>query len=329
LSDQEILGQHAQPAEQGRVAYYPFEEGDGICAVNATGERAFDLTLAGGKYAQRVEGVRGKALHFRYPNQENGEVSAAPTRHVLQGSLRIPGRGWSISCWYSGRGSVFALPGDTLKFNAGRHGPNAELRTKVPGTETPFRVVIPSERGSGPDDFWAHITISVDEESHVIKYYLYNKEQRDYYQQNIKWNYSQFRGFHPIPRRVQAAYTAWHMRYLENMTVFVFDLNSGATNMAWPEGGDRAFNRPHTRWYLELGLLALREGIDDARYANTLYEMHKTKSGEKAAWKKVASILPGQQVSWQKTYYEPILQGLSYDDVRQRLAQEILAETGK
>lgn len=341
LSDQEILRQHVRPATQGRLAYYPFEEGRGTRLVNAAGNKAFDLTLSGGDYAKWTDGVRGKALQFEFPNQGAGEIdpksgraiptpaAAAPSAAVLQGKVEIPGRGWSISYWYSGRGAVLGLPGDTLNVSAGRHGPRVQLQTIAPGEEAPSSVVLPSARGNGPEYFWAHVTISVDEENGVIKYYLYNQALRDYYRKNMKWNYSQYRGFHPIACRVQAAYATWHMRDLENMTVFVLDLNAGATNLAWPEGGDRAFNRPNTRWYPELGLLALREGIGDARYANTLYQLHRAKSGEAAAWKKIESILPGKQVNWRETYYEPILQGLSYDDVRQRLVQGILAETGK
>jgi len=336
LTDEEILQQHLKPAKGERLAYYPLDAGQGTRVTNGDGDTTFDLTLSGGKYARWVEGVKGKALQFEYPNQGEGNtdgkigrpvptsVSLAPSRDVLEERARIPGDGWAISFWYSGRGVLFGMPGNTLRLAAGG---KADLRTSIPGEPTPSRVIIPDERGLPADGkFWNHVTISVDEKQGVIKYYLHNEAQRDWYRKNVKWNYSQYRGFNPMLCRVQAGNTAWHMRDLEHMTIFVFDLNYGIANLAWPEGGERFFNRPNTRWYPELGLLALREGIDDARYANTLYEQLKIRDGEQAAWNAVAQLFPGREVYWQKIYYQPAMEGLSYDDVRQRLVHEILRE---
>jgi hypothetical protein len=186
-------------------------------------------------------------------------------------------------------------------------------------------MVLPDDRGVRHDHrFWNHVTISVDARQGIVKYYLHNEAQRDYYRDNVRWNYSQYRSFNPIPCRAQAGYCTWHMKELEHMTIFVFDLNFGIANLAWPEGGARMFNRPNTRWYPGLGLLAVREGVDDARYANTLYTICSEQDGEKKAWTTMEKLFPGREVSWRKTYYQPALDGLTYNEVRDRLVDAIL-----
>lgn len=89
---------------------------------------------------------------------------------------------------------------------------------------------------------------------------------------------------------------------LRAATLETLTLQSGESrSLAWPEGGERMFNRPNTRWYPGLGLLAMREGIDDARYANTLYKRLNTNpadsrrpisvSGAEAYYREVPRVL--------------------------------------
>ena len=122
--------------------------------------------------------------------------------------------------------------------------------------------------------------------------------------------------------RLFAGNLTWHLKDLENMTVFVFDLNYGITNLAWPEGGDRYCNSP--RWYPEIGLLNVREGVDDARYANTLYELLKTRNGEQSAWNEVAQLYPGKEITSEKVFIQPVIESVSYNDIRKRLVTKIL-----
>ena len=333
LTDEEILSQHIKPSEKGLLAYYPLDEEKGTHIKNLAGDTSFDLTISGGKYARWVDGVKGKALEFEYPNTGDGNIDAktgnptptpvsiSPSNDVLKGKVQIPGDGWAISFWYSGRrsSSVFEMPDNTLRFS----GTKAELRTNVPGTDTQSRIIIPAERQLPPDDkFWNHITISVDEKKGIIKYYMQNDDQRNWYKKNIKWCYNQFRGFNPMFCRLFAGNLTWHLKDLEHMTIFVFDLNYGIANLAWPEGGDRYCNS--SRWYPELGLLNVREGVDDARYANTLYELLKTRKGEQSAWNEVAQLYPGKEIYQERVFLQPIMEGVSYNDIRRRLVERIL-----
>lgn len=333
LTDEEILNQHIKPSEKGLLACYPLDEGKGTYIKNFGGNSAFDLTITGGKYVKWVDGVKGKALEFEYPNSGDGTVnpktgqpvsmpvSLSPSDSVLKGNIRIPGDGWAISFWYSGRKSakVFEMPDNTLRFG----GTKAEIRTTIPETGTQQQIIIPAERQLPADDqFWNHVTISIDEKQGIIKYYLHNEAQRNWYKKNIKWCYNQFRGFNPVFCRVFAGNLTWHLKELEHMTVFVFDLNYGIANLAWPEGGDRYCNS--SRWYPEIGLLNVREGIDDARYVNTLYELLKVRKTEKEAWNEIAQIYPGKEISHEKTFYQIVAEGVSFNDIRKRIVAKIL-----
>ncbi|HPC30307.1 MAG TPA: hypothetical protein PLI50_08835, partial [bacterium] len=79
-----------------------------------------------------------------------------------------------------------------------------------------------------------------------------------------------------------------------------------------------------SRWYPELGLLNVREGVDDARYANTLYELLKTRKGEQSAWNEVAQLYPGKEIYQERVFLQPIMEGVSYNDIRRRLVERIL-----
>ena len=124
---------------------------------------------------------------------------------------------------------------------------------------------------------------------------------------------------------------SWYASGLENITIFGYDLNPTPTSnncLVYPENFQRFANRPNTRWYGTLGWLAVREGIDDARYLHTLYLKIKKQTGdEKKARDTVLQIImcdPNSIVDFNKGISNIISSFGNFEKMRKKIAEQIL-----
>jgi hypothetical protein len=309
LSDEEMERQREQSASQGLIAYYPMDEGKGDIAADTSGH-GHDARVLGD--AAWREGKSGKAM--RFGDGKNDEVRAPETPPAAEG--------WSISFWMKGQGHPF---GRSTALNKGIgcvHGVSLNFAT-TSRTPQSFHFGI-----WGDNDFWTHVTLSLDNRTKQWKALFRNDEQRAWYRKNIDWNYIQVRGRWAPFQRPETGYSSW-FNFIGNVTLFCYDWNFGSSYLVYPEGGHRFNNRPHTQWYGTLGWTAVREGIDDNRYMQTLFLAARAKNGgdDAKAHQAVCDALApleGQYGWWQL--------GKSYtafgdlDGMRRHVVDHILAD---
>lgn len=308
LTDEEILRQSEQPAKDGLLAYYPMDEGKGDVVADRSGN-GHDAAVKDG--AVWCDGKLGKGLSFGFSMSDRLQP---PTKQLKDSA------GWSISLWYNGGGTPFGSGYDYYCENGGQF---------LFRTDKGMQVL---SLGRGPDSgFWNHLTVSIDKKTRQMKALVRNEEQRHWYQQNIKWVYDQARGFTMPYVRYQIGLMSWYCRYLDNITVFCYDWNTTpASNLClvYPENYDRFANRPNTKWYGTLGWLAAREGIDDARYLQTLYFQIKQRTGdEQKAWEAVLQVLapkPGAMMDLNRGTSALLQSFGGYDGMRAKVAGQIM-----
>ena len=305
LTDEEMLVQHEKPATDGLVAHYPMDEGAGDTAADASGNH-HDAQLFDG--ATWCPGKLGQALKFTDGENDRLQPPQASTG----------GTGWSISLWFNGSGMPF---GHGYDLYCGKG--NFIIRTDAAGNKSV------TDFGTGTDPgFWNHLTITVDKQSKEIKAYYRNDEQRRWYHDHIKWNYIQVRSRSAPWARYGTGVGSWYLRYLDNITAFTYDQNTKNLYLVYPEGGNMFANKPNTVYYGSVGWMAVREGIDDARYFQTLYLKVKEQTGDdQKAWEAVQKALsPIEGVD--ATVYDgnkDVLDAFgTYAHMRQHIARQII-----
>lgn len=302
LSDEEILAQHESPASDGLLAHYDFQRIENGIVQDASG---------GGNHARLVNapsvapGRKGRAIQL----QKQREQRLEPLQQVP-----VSERGWTISLWYKGEGCLF---GNGYDF---RHEPARIRFVTAPGERNifPFR----TEQHAG---MWAHLTLVFDPAEQTVKGYVFDEEIRRWYRENIEWNYIQIRSMPPKNPRYKTGIMSWYygnLGRLRNITTFCYDWNFSHLYVVYPKDANR-FNREGI-WYGTLGWTGTREGIDDARYLQTLVQVLREKSGmtEKAAIEKVIEIIAPVGVGYEINKVIEHFGG--YDRWRRRIVEEIL-----
>lgn len=237
LTDAQMRAQHSNPAA-GSIAYYPL-----TADVNDYSGNGYHGTISGG-CAPSPDGL--------VCNGVDGHV-------VLPNATQTFSAGWSISMWYQGAGSPFGKGYDLY----------------LDGQQIRFTTTEESRRwfafGSGNMDsrFWNHIAISFDNAAKTIKVSYQSADARAWYRENIEWMYCQVRSMPPKNPRFKMGVQSFfygNTGRLTNITAMGYDWNTSNLYLVYPKSG----NRMTGAWYPTLGWLATREGIDDARYLQTL-----------------------------------------------------------
>jgi len=304
LTDEEIEQQHVAPARRGLVAYYDFERLDGERAIDRSGN-GMDLENRG---AASRTGKIGKAVYF---DGESAFLSAQETGKVDMSD------GWSISFWMKGIGEPFGY-GYSLYLEAGR----TLFFQTTDKKYTPRMFTAPSEF------YWSHVTISLDNKSKEWKALAYAKEKDDDVRKKATWTYHGMSAMWPSTMRLNTGLMAWNMSSgVKNITTFAYDWNMRLNGqLVWPDSGERfpgGDGRKPTTWYATHGWTAVREGIDDARYFNTLFLLLKDKLGsEDAANARIDELLPLTEVDWSKT--DKVQDAGGCDALRDRVIAAIL-----
>jgi len=307
LTDEEILRQHEQPAKDGLLAYYPLDEARGETAFDASGNDHHASVKNGAVW---TDGKIGKALRFFADENDRLHPPSVP----------LKGDGWSISFWYNGAGTPFGWG-----YHYYCQGASGIILRSPEG--------IQHLQFSGGSDigFWNHMTISIDNKNKQIKALVRNEQQRNWYQENIKWTYIQARGFTMPWIRYETGVLSYYARGLENITIFCYDWNPTPKSnlcLVYPENYNRFANRPNTKWYGTLGWLAVREGIDDARYLHTLYLKTKERAGdEKRAWNTILEAIsydPNSIANWDRGTNHILRSFGNFEAMRKKIAEQIM-----
>ena len=279
---EEMLRQHREPARDGLIAWYSFDNGLRQ-RKSANGAEEFvvpdesghghDAVVAGAP--QFEDGKVGRALRLNGRDQHLASSRPAAAIDVS--------RGWSISLWYRGRGPLFGS-GYAFYHEGSQLFYSTTLRQRV-GLRLDAHF---SAR------FWCHLTLSVDPASHTIRAYCEDRALRAWHRHNIRWNYMQVRSMPPWAGRYQTGVMAWFYAThgaLKNITTFCYDWNATHLYVVYPKNGDRFKNGGV--WYPTFGWEACREGIDDARYIQTLVETLQRAKGlnEKQAVDEAARVI--------------------------------------
>jgi len=302
LSDEEMKRQHERPVSDHQLAYYSFEGTSDRTVTDRSGN-GHDARIIG--KPTRVPGRVGQAMQFDGVDER---LDPRPPERPLDLS-----KGWSISLWYKGRGCLFGR-GYEFYYQPGLRYTTTEEDKKW----FPFRA-------AHDDRAWGHVTISFDNETKLMKAYAYDLEIRKWYRENVRWCYMQVRLRWPNAQRFQTGIQSWHYgNYgkLRGITTFGYDWNN-STCVVVPKDGER-FN-PEGVWYRTIGWEACREGIDDARYLQTLANVLKAKGGldEQAAIRRVSEIIAPVTGQWGGMKAVDETFG-TYGAFRKRIIEEIL-----
>jgi len=242
LTAEEILRQHEQPAADPAL-YLPCDGPD--AAARLIGKPRF------------VPGRVGQAVQLDGVAQHLVPLAKPPAD---------PRQGWSISLWYRGSGCLF---GQGYAFY---HQGGLVRYTTTAQDKAWFRF-----GGHQSERFWCHLTLSFDPATRTVRAYCEDSELRRWHREQVRWNYLQVRAAAPEWARYELGVMAWWYAShgaLSQITAFCYDLNLN-TCLVYPQGGDRNSGV----WYRTLGWEACREGIDDARYLQTLVQAFEAKRG--------------------------------------------------
>ena len=312
LSAEEIMAQHKTPAKGDLILYYSFdgEDEDTGQIVDRSGKGHH------GKIAGRptlVPGKVGKALHLNGEDEHLIPIGSGPDGEKIDLT-----KGWSISLWFRGQRSLFG-------WGYGFYHEPGGIRFLTSTKDSWFPL-----RFAGTRHGWGHLTVSFDPTTRTVKGFVENREIRRWFRRNVRWNYMQIRSTWSGWPRHKTGIMSWHYgNYgsLRNITTFSYDLST--TNYtAYPKGGDR-FNKEGV-WYRTPGLEGAREGIDDARYLQTLVETLKAKAGlnERAAVRAVSELIAPVDGSY-KSMGKVLTAFGSHDQLRQRVIGEIMKHQGE
>ncbi len=302
LTEEEMLNQHKKPTAGNLIAHYSFD--------NVTDNAVKDLS-----------GEGNDAVLINSPEIKKGMVGSAVSL-VSEKEQRIEppadkkydlSKGWSISMWYKGNGCLFGR-GYEFYYEGGR----------VRYTTTEEKLHWSQHTRVAHDDrFWGHITYVFDPSDRSIRVYAYDEEIKKWYRENIEWNYMQVRSMPPKNPRAKTGIMSWYYGNtgnLRNITAFCYDWNFNHLYVVYPKNGDRWSGI----WYGTLGWKGTREGIDAARYMQTLVNVLQEKGGmtEKQAIEKVTEVISPIGVGYEIN--EVIEHFGSYDNLRKKVISEIL-----
>ncbi|MBS3762282.1 MAG: hypothetical protein KGZ25_03150, partial [Planctomycetes bacterium] len=311
LSDRELGEQYKAPAKGKLLAYYNFESPtqEGIIADSSGNEN--HLKIVG--TPEHVKGHTGHAMRFNGIDEHLAPVEGQRTQKSIDLS-----EGYTISLWYRGKGAMFGMGYDFY--------PEAGSRLRFSTTKQKRRWF--GHTGFQSRRFWQHITYTFDPGTHTVKAYVQNPEMRRWYRNNIHWNYVQIRSMPPKNPRYKTGIMAWYysnMGELNNITTFCYDWNTNHLYVVYPKNGDRFGD--NVEWYRTVGWEGTREGIDDARYLQTLYRVLKQKKnmnhGE--ATEEIRRMLGPVGVGYDIS--EVITHFGGYNAFRRRVIDRILEET--
>ncbi|MFP4029823.1 MAG: hypothetical protein ACLFWL_18750 [Candidatus Brocadiia bacterium] len=250
LSRDEMLRQHKKPAGGKLMAYYSME-GKNPGHVKDASKAGHDATIRGG--ARRVEGYQGRGISLNGVDQH---LDTRPGNDPFD-----VGEGYSISLWFKGRGCLFGRGYDFYN-----QGANVRFTT----TEQEKRWF--RGRGAGQSSrHWQHFTLVFDTKNNIVRSYSWDEPIRRWFRENVRWNYMQIRSMPPKNPRCKTGIMAWfygNFGVLRHITTFCYDWNTNHLYVVYPKSGNR-FNEEGT-WYRTIGWEGTREGIDDARYLQTL-----------------------------------------------------------
>jgi hypothetical protein len=293
LPDEELLIQHENPATEGLTHHVSFN----------------DQERPNHKAVGQPRSVRGK-------DGAGIELDGSKQWLELLNKRELRG-GWSISLWFKGVGPLFGRPGVySFDTNSVWHLGNSDDNREGWNRQS---------LGAAADHrFWVHLSASFDPQTKTIKTYMHDQEVRDWYRENVRWNYMQVRLRWPKAQRFQTGVMAWHYgNYgkLRGITTFGYDWNN-RTCVVVPKNGDRFQN--DGIWYRTIGWEGCREGIDDARYLQTLVNAMMRKGLSKgAAIKRVSEIIAPVNGQWGRMKLVEEKFG-TYANLRGRIIEEIL-----
>ena len=319
LTSDELVRQYADPAQEGLLAHYRFDGADLTDRVADRSGHGHSLKVVGDP--RQVPGVIGHAMRF-----DGDDDHLEPPRILPRTRDRADGhdlsRGWSISLWYRGHGPRF---GDGNVLRADTPGPfNVLSFATTTGQQTQL-----NHFGFTDPQSWQHATYAFDPSTHTVKAYLHNPAMRDWYQRNIRWNYMQVRSQPAKNPRFKMGVMSFfyaNLGNLKNITAFCYDWNANHLYVVYPKGGDR-FNDEGV-WYGTLGWKGTREGIDDARYLQTLYATVKARTGGcQEAMRVVRQVLGPVGDPSYRNIDRVIHHFGGYEPMRVRIVEAIVAET--
>ena len=247
LTDEEVLAQHRTPAKGGLLAYFPCD-----------GPTDNAKLIGNPKF---VAGKVGRAIQLNGIDQRFEPIKPKKAADLS--------RGWSISLWCRGNGCPF---GRGYSFY---HEGRGLCYTTSAKSRAWFNF-----GGKFSPRFWCHLTISFDPVNQRVKAFCENTALRRWHRDNVGWNYLQVRSFPPRNARFKTGVMSWwyaNHGALTNITTFCYDWNAAHLYVVYPKNGDRFAN--DGIWYRTLGWEGCREGIDDARYLQTLLEALQERRG--------------------------------------------------
>jgi hypothetical protein len=308
LSADELKKQYRSPARRGLLAHYSFDKAKGGEIVRDDSGNGHHLQTV--RTPQPVEGHTGRAMHFNGTDEHLVPVTSPRERDAIDLS-----DGYTISLWYRGKGAMFGAGYDFY--------PEAGSKLRFTTTKQQKRWF--GHSGFQSRRFWQHITYTFDPTTRTVRAYVQNPEMRRWYRENIRWNYVQIRSMPPKNPRYKTGIMAWYyanLGELTNMTTFCYDWNANHLYVAYPKNGDR-FNEEGV-WYRTLGWEGTREGIDDARYLQTLAEMLMEREGidREEAVGRVREVIDDVGVGYEISQVIRRMGG--YGAMRERVIERIL-----
>ena len=307
LSERELKNQYRAPAQDGLLVHYSFDESGGKTVHDASGN-GHHLKPVG--TPERVEGHTGRAMQFNGTDEHLSPVTSRRDRDAIDLS-----EGYTISLWYRGKGAMFGAGYDFY--------PQGGSQLRFTTTQQRRRWF--KHSGFQSRRFWQHITYTFDPTTHTVRAYVQNPEMRRWYRKNIRWNYVQIRSMPPKNPRYKTGIMAWYyanLGELTNMTTFCYDWNANHLYVVYPKNGDR-FNEEGI-WYRTLGWEGTREGIDDARYLQTLCNLLMEREGidREEAVRRMRKLLEDVGVGYQINQVIRRMGG--YGAIRRRVIERIL-----
>ncbi|MFP4055661.1 MAG: hypothetical protein ACLF0G_02195 [Candidatus Brocadiia bacterium] len=292
LPGEQMRPQHERPAPEP-IVHLPCDAPDGRARL--VGRPTF------------VPGRIGRAVRLNGADQH--VEPAAPDRPIDLS------RGWAISLWYKGRGCLFGR-------GYGFYHERGRVRYKTDREHTWFRF-----GGHESERFWCHLTVSFDPAAGKVRAFCHDAALRRWHRRNIRWNYVQVRSAPPRNSRFKTGIMSWWYAAhgaLKNVTTFCYDWNATHLYVVYPKNGHRFEN--DGVWYRTLGWEACREGIDDARYLQTLVEALEAKRGlsRTQAVGAVEKLLAPVDGSYASIHRVRKAFG-TYGALRKRIIEEVLA----